>query len=1404
MVIDKRIEVQVDVDGRKDRIVWGLIREHRNGAGWSMVPALSVPGVYRITVNSLDSEDRQFLVAHDNDLEIGGNRGGLDGYAWEGIELSEVAVAAELVDGSPVALPPESRVLHVFLPTGEPCPYPILVNGAFSADLSRQEVRVSDDPSDYNAWLLGRAASLFGESLVPALREIGATDPEILMLLDRGVSEPAELAASNTGQVLTEGMRGALLGATVVSLGSGDRVTVNQCVVPPLIQDEGCGTRFRELLPEDAEFEGLAFPNASVCGGKAAFVLVDHGARELTPGEAPVVLADMDPSRIRFAEHESGDVDVDPVLSVLETLWDGLPSASRKELESAVRAAPLLPVDTDGEGVIQRVAVGEQDCFYPPRTLTGAVPLEGLCFLARDVCWGKLMPKVRKEVLRDQMAAWQALFGVRDFKFPDVMRSSVLPALTLLDEGGRVEEREGLQTLETLAAVCQLSGRTPNPASPLPYERLGTNRALFNLSRLPVPCRTESSEVFEWQPAYRVYFGSDWIEDASIERVLDAIADIDGTPPEIPLLAPPDVLVPLLEQYRHLLEATEDEDDGEVDIDEDDDEVDIDEDEEAALDSTDRDRWLSFLGWLGVNRAVRPTHFADVEDSKAGWLTTENLGKPRGWAFHDLPEELWQPFSENARAALTEQGLDQGKAYFYAVHDLEYIAPLLEEATNDASCAVGRAFFEHLVENWTQLQRFARVEVAVVPDGLVPGMRTKPPRAQADERHWLGENFWLSRLRQRDFLPTSHGPRSPADTWIRTSELQRRFSSKRGGVDCSQLLPVLSVADEIARRARPLLSSLETREEITASSFRPDDVKTILERLKRMYGSGPDRAAIREVVRPTYRSLIELLPGQSETGRYEPGGLSDSPLLESNGHDGVRFRRAGDVVWAERNGTRERLGNPPELWTLVHDSSTNARLPLTRLFGVRVLEDQLDWAPNPGPEALDDHELSNFREGLLDLAPYLLARLSADRPAEQLQRRDASTIRRLTAILLPVETLEVGCQLDGKSLGATAARAAFVELGPEDEGTRAFVRWGESGWPPSAIEAEALATAFAEGLGATNFEAFLALINAPDSATRLRILSLAGAPTDLEAARQALFDEGDSTEVGPSPVVELPLEPGDTVDETPAQPPKPQPSQDLEPATPLYTPDQLLVEGTPVSLTGIRREERDRPPRESGLRKPGANGNRGGYGGRTDLGVLDRLGMFIAMAFESNRLKSGGLPEAEVFDPALEKDQPHAYVFDVSSPELIGVSTERSPRFANAMTYLLGHGVDSRHPGCDILTIGSDQRSPVDRLIELKSSGVHSRTQAMTWNEWKTAQSADLRSHFYLYLAGNLRSDLPDARPFLRTVHDPYESMRSEEQEEETRSRKVVLYVSEFDEAEELELGLRGAGQTEASEGLAS
>ena len=121
------------------------------------------------------------------------------------------------------------------------------------------------------------------------------------------------------------------------------------------------------------------------------------------------------------------------------------------------------------------------------------------------------------------------------------------------------------------------------------------------------------------------------------------------------------------------------------------------------------------------------------------------------------------------------------------------------------------------------------------------------------------------------------------------------------------------------------------------------------------------------------------------------------------------------------------------------------------------------------------------------------------------------------------------------------------------------------------------------------------------------------------------------------------------------------------------------------------------------------------------------------------------------------------------------------------MAALEREGISRLFPGCDILTI---RDGAADRLIELKSSGVDARVQAMSWNEWKTARSNSMRPLFWLYLAGNLRADLGHALPYLRAINDPFGALEGEVVEATQRRRAVQLRVREFKIAEQLDIGV--------------
>ena len=164
--------------------------------------------------------------------------------------------------------------------------------------------------------------------------------------------------------------------------------------------------------------------------------------------------------------------------------------------------------------------------------------------------------------------------------------------------------------------------------------------------------------------------------------------------------------------------------------------------------------------------------------------------------------------------------------------------------------------------------------------------------------------------------------------------------------------------------------------------------------------------------------------------------------------------------------------------------------------------------------------------------------------------------------------------------------------------------------------------------------------------------------------------------------------------------------------------------------------------------------------------------MYVALAFERNRLRQHALSDAEILDLSQPGDQPNALVFDVSTLRAIDRARTSSRLFQKAFAMLEQRGLSVQAPGFDILTLNPHRPQSLDRLIELKSSGVQARLQEMSWNEWKSARNSELRDLFYLYLVGNLRRDLGDAVPFIRAVHDPFGTIWAEEVQHDSRTGK--------------------------------
>ena len=311
-----------------------------------------------------------------------------------------------------------------------------------------------------------------------------------------------------------------------------------------------------------------------------------------------------------------------------------------------------------------------------------------------------------------------------------------------------------------------------------------------------------------------------------------------------------------------------------------------------------------------------------------------------------------------------------------------------------------------------------------------------------------------------------------------------------------------------------LAQRLGIRADLSPATFLENDARDLLRRIRDRFerfalDGALDERTLREVVRPAYRNLIELLAGPAgDDDEGDDGGLpavlGDEPVLAQDGAGAYRFVPGRDCFYVARSGTLVRLG-PRRLVTFILEASVTGRRALRQL-GIRTLEDVLAWTPGPGPVVLEEDELNAFHTGLSELAPYVLARLRADRNDDRTARRDAQRLRALLGAITPVESLALQCQLDGESLLVSESRDAHV--GDRADGSlEAYVRWDTTGWPPSSGAANALASLFVDAMGAGAFEAYLALITADSPLARQRLLTYAGAPTDLREFRDLLLGQ---------------------------------------------------------------------------------------------------------------------------------------------------------------------------------------------------------------------------------------------------------------------------------------------------------
>jgi hypothetical protein len=811
-----------------------------------------------------------------------------------------------------------------------------------------------------------------------------------------------------------------------------------------------------------------------------------------------------------------------------------------------------------------------------------------------------------------------------------------------------------------------------------------------------------------------------------------------------------------------------------------DDEAVEDDDLDASLEIDERSQWVSFLTWIGVNAALRLVHFHDVEDDGNTWLTTENLARPKSPRFESLGSQ-WVEYAAELRAAISSRfgKADSRIPYLYEVHDLDLVEPILQHAGVSGDAETATSLIVHLARHWHWFSGFVEAELALVPAGKKPGRRDNK-KPTADELVHVGTNFWLHRLKQGSVCPTSWGPRRPGLTWFPSAEVDRRFRSRHR--DAADLLPILRTSPGAPESDwRKAAGALGVRTELSPTSFALEDAQLLCERLSVIYSEEQpdiDATSLREVVRPVYRQLFELLSGKS--GQESEGALVGTPLLAET-TDGFRFLPSDEVLFFRTPGLRERLNLKGAVPTFVLEAEPNTFAPLRRLFGSSPVEDALSRTPDPGLVPFGDADLADLRHKLHDLSSSLIARVRAERN----EPSDARVIREFLTAVVPTESLAVTSLL-GNEVVMSAQRADYFVTPPQGQTSlSAFVVWEQSEhWPPSSETAGRLAMALADTLGINLVEAFFGLFQAADERERRRLLMLAGASDQLADIQQEGADDPDH------PKVSQPVAPSADPEAAalPRSEPMPISSTPACPPVLLRRFEDLTISGTPLVLRQRRSDGTDGDVMDPTERDEGGVGAGGTQQGRrsaagTDLAALDALGMDIAIAYEVMRLQSSGHDMASLLNDG--SSQGHSYVVDVHTPSAIKAAEEVSASFAEILRELEALGISRLYPGCDLITVRNGE---VDRMIELKSSMVDARVQEMSWNEWKSA-AGPCRERFWLYLVGNLRGDIAGT-PFVRCIRDPFGSLLSEQMTHTQRLRRVQLRVQEFSHAEHLDLGL--------------
>lgn len=1352
----KRLETSIE-DGRE--AAWEIDRENKSIE--SSRTSLEFVTVRRIGEDGETGEDDTFALFSRDEVEIGDHTGGIDENTWGDVNYTQIGLALRVEheeDGVHLKKLEERPFAHVFLPTEERCPVPVLINGAFHTAISRTNINVTADEDNYNGFLLQQMADLLATDVREYADGTATTVEEFIECLDfTQLSEDQTQARDRLEGRLVEALKEKFAEVEFIprleKLATGEILSdpgvkpLNEVVIPYYSEDkpevaEAVARIYgnTELDLESLDIEGW-FPKTSLLTPRRAAILEGLGAPVLDPEDVPTLLGTVsDESTPLILPEEDNELAVDPILQVLVWIWKSISSQDEvvEEFKDAANSSDVFPAGKPEGQVVKHIRREDGTQFFlPPRNELPDIELSGIRFLTPPVYRPekRVKPARQSELVEDIRPALEAIWDVNEFDFEEVVQAAVFPKLASPRQPDADDSE--LRNKQVLELVHRLAEQSVDEDNPLPFvERDGS---LHRLCLLPVPTRDGG-----WKPAYQVYFGRSWQPEEPEERRIE------------PLLGKTGVDADYLAQPESLPGDTE---------------FEADEDGESEFDD-----WKRFFRWLGVAQHIRLKPFFDPREQR-NFTATLGINRPDGSSILSvLPDDDWSEYQSHLRNKLENSTMQRGEYdSIYQIQGIEFFNQYLRSAQEDSE--VAEMFFNHLVSWWQDELRDYRTPVLATHDVRSFGRRNKSCPKEREKRR-TGMNLWLWQLKRATWCPSNQGRVKPEELWMPTESVTKRFR-----IHDTTLLPVLSEdVLEHASKARDLVHDLGIRSDPSQGSFKPDDAAVVAETVARMFQDTDDEVisdSLRQI-KPVYRYLSELLPGLDSQGRIADNSwdeareqLQNIRVLCRNDDTSFSFRTAKDAYFVRSPDVLDRIpiqGVP--LFVLQEDEAAR----FGTYFGLHDLENEAE--PTPTYHGDLDDETGELRDDLQDLAPFILCRLEAERASQDLIDQDINGMRTFLDTLQVNNQIEVVYRFDqGKEeTEITAYPDYFLDSRDRSQGERPlpFVKhsWDEK------EQNRFVARALCEYLGVSQFEGIITLLDADSDERRLQFLKLAGAPStmsEVEGKKRELTGE----ELPGGTPVEHEFENDrtrgegfqnsdrdDTVEEELTR------RKNREQQThPVYEPSELAIEGDTVTIQTEPEEGAGDSDSDSG-----SSGNNTGSGSGVSASYrtkVDKLGMEVTLQHEHNRLRD-----------EYGCESPEDYVYDIHDEEEYLKTKEPGEAGKPVLETLVEKGLPELFPGFDILVV-NPETGEADRLIELKSSGHDTRTPPITWNEWKTASEPGVQDLFYLYIVGNLRKDV-SSEPYLKEIPNPFQLLNSETQKQREVRKEVKVDVTSFKKQAEI------------------